>query len=52
VTRGAGREPRYDQVIFGDQECLLKALREQPSNVSLDHFLHGLTGKTDNRLEG
>jgi flagellar biosynthesis protein FlhG len=52
VTRGSDREPRYDQVIFGDQECLLKALREQPSNISLDHFLRGLAGKTDNRFEG
>ncbi|AKO52514.1 ATPase [Marinobacter psychrophilus] len=52
VTRGYDREPRYDQVIFGDQECLLKALREQPRNISLDHFLRGLAGKTDNQFEG
>ncbi len=44
-TRSPDREPRYDQVIFGDQERLLKALREQPSNISLDHFLRGLAGK-------
>lgn len=47
VNHGPVREPRYDQVIFGDQEQLLKALREQPSNISLDHFLRGLTGKSD-----
>ena len=52
VIRGSDREPRYDQVIFGDQERLLKALRKQPSNISLDHFLRGLAGKTDNRFEG
>ena len=52
VTRGSDQEPRYDQVIFGDQECLLKTLREQPNNVSLDHFLRGLAGKTDKRFEG
>ncbi len=45
LTRSPDREPRYDQVIFGDQERLLKALREQPSNISLDHFLRGLAGK-------
>ncbi|MEX0605468.1 MAG: AAA family ATPase [Marinobacter sp.] len=44
-------EPRYDQVIFGDQERLLKALREQPSNISLDHFLRGLASKPDNQSE-
>jgi MinD-like ATPase involved in chromosome partitioning or flagellar assembly len=52
VTRGSDREPRYDEVIFGDQERLLKALRKQPSNISLDHFLRGLAGKTDNLFEG
>jgi hypothetical protein len=45
------REPRYDQALFGDQECLLKALREQPSNVSLNQFLKGLAGKMTNRCE-
>jgi len=45
MTQDCDREPRYDQVLFGDQECLLKALREQPSNISLDHFLRGLAGK-------
>ncbi|MEH6355146.1 MAG: hypothetical protein V7760_03865 [Marinobacter sp.] len=52
MTQDSDREPRYDQVIFGDQECLLKAIREQPSNISLDQFLRGLAGKTANRFEG
>ncbi|WP_152206195.1 MinD/ParA family ATP-binding protein [Marinobacter changyiensis] len=52
VTQGAVREPRYDQVMFGDQERLLEALREQPGSVSLDHFLRGLAGKSDNQAEG
>lgn len=52
VTRNPDREPRYDQVIFGDQDRLLKALREQPSNISLDHFLRSLAGKPDSQSEG
>jgi hypothetical protein len=52
ITQDCDREPRYDQVLFGDQECLLKALREQPRNISLDHFLRGLAGKATNRFEG
>ena len=52
VTQDPDREPRYDQVIFGDQKCLLEALREQPSNISLDQFLRGLASKTANQFEG
>lgn len=37
-------EPRYDHVIFGDQDRLLKAMREQPNDVSLDRFLRSLAG--------
>lgn len=40
-------EPHYDQVIFGDQARLLQALREQPSDVSLDRFLRSLADKSD-----
>lgn len=40
-------EPQYDQVIFGDQERLLKAMREQPSDVSLDRFLRSLAGSDE-----
>ncbi|WP_166251466.1 AAA family ATPase [Marinobacter salicampi] len=39
-------EPRYDQVIFGDQDRLLKAMREQPVDVSLDRFLRSLTERS------
>ncbi|WP_166269034.1 MinD/ParA family ATP-binding protein [Marinobacter caseinilyticus] len=35
-------EPRYDQVIFGDQARLLRALQEQPADMSLDRFLQAL----------
>jgi len=52
MTQDSDQEPRYDQVLFGDQECLLKALREQPSNISLDQILRGLAGKATNRFEG
>ncbi|MAA63607.1 MAG: ATPase [Alteromonadaceae bacterium] len=37
-------EPRYDEVRFGHQDSLLRALREQPDNVSLDTLLDTLTG--------
>ncbi|MDV2077298.1 AAA family ATPase [Marinobacter xestospongiae] len=36
-------EPRYDRVRFGDQSQLTRALREQPSDVSLDEFLQTLS---------
>ncbi len=39
-------EPRYDQVVFGDQERLLKAMREQPIDVSLDRFLKALADRS------
>ena len=39
-------EPRYDQIIFGDQERLLKAMREQPVDVSLDRFLKALADRS------
>lgn len=39
-------EPRYDQVIFGDQDRLLKAMREQPVDVSLDRFLKALAERS------
>lgn len=39
-------EPRYDQIIFGDQDRLLKAMREQPVDVSLDRFLKALAQRS------
>lgn len=40
----AGRGPRYDQVTFGEQARLVRALREQPSEVSVDQLLRSLSG--------
>lgn len=37
--------PLYDRVSFGEQEQLVRALREKPSNVSLDDLLRALAGK-------
>lgn len=36
------REPYYDRISFGDQSRLVRALREQPSNISLDQLLRSL----------
>ncbi|WP_303291318.1 AAA family ATPase [Marinobacter sp. SS5-14b] len=37
--------PLYDRVSFGEQEQLVRALREKPSNVSLDDLLQALVGQ-------
>ncbi|KPP98084.1 AAA family ATPase [Marinobacter sp. HL-58] len=44
---GKRREPYYDRISFGDQNRLVRALREQPSDISLDQLLRSLadTGK-------
>lgn len=42
---GAGREPRYDEVRFGSQEALLRALQDQPDHVSLDAWLDRITSR-------
>jgi hypothetical protein len=44
IPRRRAEEPRYDEVRFGHQDSLLRALREQPDNVSLDTLLDTLTG--------
>lgn len=36
------REPYYDRISFGDQSRLVRALREQPSDISLDQLLRSL----------
>jgi MinD-like ATPase involved in chromosome partitioning or flagellar assembly len=41
---GKGREPYYDRISFGDQTRLVRALKEQPSNISLDQLLRSLAG--------
>lgn len=38
-------EPSYDHVRFGDQDSLVKVLKEQPANVPLDHLLEALAQK-------
>lgn len=41
-SRNGDPEPRYDRVSFGDQGRLIRALREQPADVSLDQLLRSL----------
>ncbi|MDX1754507.1 MAG: AAA family ATPase [Marinobacter sp.] len=36
-------EPRYDRVSFGDQNQLIQALKEQPSDISVDQLLRSLS---------
>jgi MinD-like ATPase involved in chromosome partitioning or flagellar assembly len=38
-----GVEPYYDRVSFGEQSRLIKALKEQPSDVALDQLLRLLS---------
>ncbi|NMT64187.1 AAA family ATPase [Marinobacter orientalis] len=40
---GTERIPYYDRISFGDQSRLVRALREQPSDISLDQLLRSLT---------
>src|SRR5690554_822526 len=41
-------EPVYDRIRFGDQESLVKALKEQPSSISLNQLLRSLSDKENN----
>lgn len=41
-------EPSYDRVSFGDQDKLVRVLKEQPSDISLNQFLRSLAGKEKN----
>ena len=41
-------EPFYDRVSFGDQDKLVRVLKEQPSDISLNQFLRSLAGKENN----
>jgi MinD-like ATPase involved in chromosome partitioning or flagellar assembly len=36
-------EPVYDRVSFGEQDRLVRALKEQPSDISLDQLLRSLS---------
>lgn len=51
LSRPPKPEPRYDHVIFGDQDRLLKAMREQPNDMSLDRFLRSLAGSDESDAE-
>ncbi|MEP5175901.1 MAG: MinD/ParA family protein, partial [Marinobacter alexandrii] len=42
-------DPVYDRVSFGEQERLVRALREQPAEISLNELLRSLAGKGHNR---
>ena len=41
-------EPYYDRISFGEQSRLIRALKEQPSNISLDQLLRSLGGTDKN----
>ncbi|SHK75752.1 MinD-like ATPase involved in chromosome partitioning or flagellar assembly [Marinobacter antarcticus] len=41
-------EPFYDRISFGDQDKLVRVLKEQPSDISLNNFLRSLAGKENN----
>lgn len=45
VNAGSGAEPDpyYDRVTFGEQRRLVRALKEQPSDVALDQLLRSLS---------
>jgi flagellar biosynthesis protein FlhG len=42
------REPYYDRISFGEQSRLIRALKEQPSNISLDQLLRSLSDTDKN----
>ncbi|AOY88497.1 ATPase [Marinobacter salinus] len=37
-------EPVYDKISFGEQDRLLRVLKEQPADISLDQLLRSLAG--------
>lgn len=41
------QEPYYDRISFGEQSRLIRALKEQPSDVTLDQLLRSLS-RSDN----
>ncbi|MBW0148910.1 AAA family ATPase [Marinobacter arenosus] len=44
VSTAGPSEPVYDRVSFGEQDRLVRALREQPAEISLDQLLRSLAG--------
>jgi hypothetical protein len=44
-TTGGEPEAIYDSVVFGEQEKLARALRDQPTDVTLQRILNAMLGK-------
>lgn len=42
------REPYYDRISFGEQSRLVRVLKEQPSNISLDQLLRSFSDTDKN----
>jgi hypothetical protein len=42
----AQSEPVYDRISFGEQDRLVRVLREQPADISLDQLLRSLSGNS------
>lgn len=42
-------EPFYDRISFGEQDRLVRVLREQPADISLDQLLRSLSGDDQGR---
>lgn len=45
----AHHEPYYDRISFGEQSRLIRALKEQPSDVALDQLLRSLSRADENQ---
>ncbi|WP_449286339.1 MinD/ParA family ATP-binding protein [Marinobacter sp. PE14] len=43
-TQSVLREPFYDRISFGEQDRLVRVLKEQPADISLDQLLRSLSG--------
>ncbi len=43
------REPFYDRISFGEQDRLVRVLKEQPADISLDQLLRSLSGNDHGR---
>lgn len=43
-SRPVLREPFYDRISFGEQDRLVRVLKEQPADISLDQLLRSLSG--------
>ena len=43
------REPFYDRISFGEQDRLVRVLKEQPADISLDQLLRSLSDNDQGR---